>query len=88
MRQNCFVHDDAILAREIYIKTPSYCFGNRQSNARYWSKMRLIVGLCAGAPFIIRNHPYRENDWASFTGIVEKLMAGYDYPGEGGNKSV
>jgi 4-hydroxyphenylacetate 3-monooxygenase len=34
----------------------------------------------AGAPFIIRNHSYRETDWASFTGIVDKLMAGYDYP--------
>ena len=35
----------------------------------------------AGAPFIIRNHSYRETDWASFTAIVEKLMAGYDYQG-------
>ena len=221
--ERVFVHDDAILAREIYIKTPSHCFGNHQSNVRYWSKMRLIVGLCArianatgadqvpavketlgrisaqeamiagmvngqinafetwpggsegyvcfnrrmmygaldwctqnysrfiddlrelcgggvfqmpadisvmqdpelakqfqtfwqtpqcdavtrmklfklawemvgsefagrhqqyekfyaGAPFIIRNHSYRETDWASFTAIVDKLMAGYDYP--------
>src|SRR5580692_11270887 len=46
--ERVFVHDDAILAREIYIKTPSHCFGNHQSNVRYWSKMRLIVGLCAG----------------------------------------
>src|SRR3984957_2300212 len=45
--ERVFVHDDAILAREIYIKTPSHCFGNHQSNVRYWSKMRLIVGLCA-----------------------------------------
>ena len=45
--EKVFVHDDAILAREIYIKTPSHCFGNHQSNVRYWSKMRLIVGLCA-----------------------------------------
>jgi 4-hydroxyphenylacetate 3-monooxygenase len=221
--ERVFVHDDAILAREIYIKTPSHCFGNHQSNVRYWSKMRLIVGLSArianatgadqvpavketlgrisaqeamiagmvngqinafetwpggaegyvcfnrrmmygaldwctqnysrfiddlrelcgggvfqmpadisvmqdadlakqfqtfwqtpqcdavtrmklfklawemvgsefagrhqqyekfyaGAPFIIRNHSYRETDWASFTAIVDKLMAGYDYP--------
>jgi 4-hydroxyphenylacetate 3-monooxygenase len=221
--EKVFVHDDAILAREIYIKTPSHCFGNHQSNVRYWSKMRLIVGLSArianatgadqvpavketlgrisaqeamiagmvngqinafeswpggpegyvcfnrrmmygaldwctqnysrfiddlrelcgggvfqmpadisvmqdaelakqfqtfwqtpqcdavtrmklfklawdmvgsefagrhqqyekfyaGAPFIIRNHSYRETDWASFTAIVDKLMAGYDYP--------
>jgi 4-hydroxyphenylacetate 3-monooxygenase len=37
----------------------------------------------AGAPFIIRNHSYRETDWASFTTIVDKLMAGYDYPAAG-----
>jgi 4-hydroxyphenylacetate 3-monooxygenase len=41
-----FVHDDAILSREIYIKTPSHCYGNHQSNVRYWSKMRLLLGLC------------------------------------------
>ena len=45
--ERVFVHDDAVLSREIYIKTPSHCFGNHQSNVRYWSKMRLIVGLCA-----------------------------------------
>ena len=32
---------------EIYIKTPSHCFGNHQSNVRYWSKMRLLLGLCS-----------------------------------------
>jgi 4-hydroxyphenylacetate 3-monooxygenase len=41
-----FVHDDAILSREIYIRTPSHCYGNHQSNVRYWSKMRLLLGLC------------------------------------------
>jgi len=41
-----FVHDDAILSREIYVKTPSHCYGNHQSNVRYWSKMRLLLGLC------------------------------------------
>jgi 4-hydroxyphenylacetate 3-monooxygenase len=29
----------------------------------------------AGAPFIIRNHSYRETDWAAFNKIVEDLMA-------------
>src|SRR5260370_8915298 len=45
--EKVFVHDDAVLARDIYIKTPSHCFGNHQSNVRYWSKMRLLLGLCS-----------------------------------------
>jgi 4-hydroxyphenylacetate 3-monooxygenase len=45
--EKVFVHDDAALSRDIYIKSPSHCFGNHQSNVRYWSKMRLLVGLCS-----------------------------------------
>jgi 4-hydroxyphenylacetate 3-monooxygenase len=45
--ERVFVHGDALLARDVYIKTPSHCFGNHQSNVRYWSKMRLILGLCS-----------------------------------------
>jgi 4-hydroxyphenylacetate 3-monooxygenase len=45
--ESVFVHDDAVLSRDIYIKTPSHCFGNHQSNVRYWSKMRLLLGLCS-----------------------------------------
>jgi 4-hydroxyphenylacetate 3-monooxygenase len=45
--ERVFVHDDALLSRNIYIKTPSHCYGNHQSNVRYWSKMRLLVGLCS-----------------------------------------
>jgi 4-hydroxyphenylacetate 3-monooxygenase len=45
--ERVFVHDDALLARDIYVKTPSHCYGNHQSNVRYWSKMRLILGLCS-----------------------------------------
>jgi 4-hydroxyphenylacetate 3-monooxygenase len=45
--ERVFVHDDALLSRDIYIRTPSHCFGNHQANVRYWSKMRLLVGLCA-----------------------------------------
>ena len=33
----------------------------------------------AGAAFIIRNHSYREPDWAEFNKLVEDLMASYDY---------
>lgn len=45
--ERVFVLDDAILAREIYIRTPGHCYGNHQSNVRFWSKMQLIVGLCS-----------------------------------------
>jgi 4-hydroxyphenylacetate 3-monooxygenase len=45
--ERVFVMDDAILARDIYIRTPGHCYGNHQSNVRYWSKLRLIVGLAS-----------------------------------------
>jgi 4-hydroxyphenylacetate 3-monooxygenase len=45
--ERVFVHNDAILSREIYIATPAHCFGNHQSNVRYLAKLRLIVGLAS-----------------------------------------
>src|SRR3989442_7872760 len=45
--ERVFVHLDAILAREIYIKTPGHCYGNHQSNVRFHEKMKLIVGLAS-----------------------------------------
>jgi 4-hydroxyphenylacetate 3-monooxygenase len=45
--ERVFVHDDALLSRDIYVKTPSHCFGNHQSNVRYWAKLRLVLGLCS-----------------------------------------
>ncbi len=42
--ERVFVHMDAILARDIYIKTPGHCYGNHQSNVRFHSKMQLLVG--------------------------------------------
>jgi 4-hydroxyphenylacetate 3-monooxygenase len=33
----------------------------------------------AGAPFIIRNHSYRETDWSEFNRLVEDFMGSYDY---------
>jgi 4-hydroxyphenylacetate 3-monooxygenase len=45
--ERVFVHGDALLSRDVYIKTPSHCLGNHQSNVRYWSKMGLLVGLCS-----------------------------------------
>jgi len=45
--ERVFVHDDALLSRDIYVKTPSHCYGNHQSNVRYWAKMGLVLGLCS-----------------------------------------
>jgi 4-hydroxyphenylacetate 3-monooxygenase len=45
--ERVFIHNDAILSRESYIKTPSHCLGNHQSNVRYAAKLRLLVGLCS-----------------------------------------
>jgi 4-hydroxyphenylacetate 3-monooxygenase len=45
--EKVFVHNDAILAREIYIRTPGHCYGNHQSNVRFHAKMQLIVGLAS-----------------------------------------
>ena len=45
--EKVFVHMDAVLARDIYIKTPGHCYGNHQSNVRFHSKMQLIVGLAS-----------------------------------------
>ncbi len=45
--ERVFVHNDAVLARDIYIKTPAHCYGNHQSNVRFHAKMQLIVGLAS-----------------------------------------
>ena len=45
--EKVFVHDDAVLAREIYIRTPGHCYGNHQSNVRFHAKLRLLVGLAS-----------------------------------------
>ncbi len=45
--ERVFVHNDAILAREIYIRTAGHCYGNHQSNVRFHEKMQLIVGLAS-----------------------------------------
>jgi 4-hydroxyphenylacetate 3-monooxygenase len=43
--ERVFLLDDAVLSREIYIRTPGHCYANHQSNVRFRSKLRLIVGL-------------------------------------------
>ena len=41
------MHNDARLARAIYVETPANCFGNHQSNVRYHAKLRLLVRLAS-----------------------------------------
>ena len=36
----------AAVARHLH-QDAGHCYGNHQSNVRYWSKMRLLVGLCS-----------------------------------------
>lgn len=43
--EKVFVHDNAEMSRAIYVETPSHCFGNHQSNVRFWAKMQLLTGL-------------------------------------------
>jgi 4-hydroxyphenylacetate 3-monooxygenase len=45
--ERVFVHNDAVLARNIYIQTAGHAYGNHQSNVRYLSKLQLIVGLAS-----------------------------------------
>ena len=45
--ERVFVHNDARLARSVYVETPAHCFGNHQSNVRFHSKLRLLVGLAS-----------------------------------------
>ncbi|MGO3122588.1 MAG: 4-hydroxyphenylacetate 3-hydroxylase family protein [Advenella sp.] len=33
------------LSRSIYVDTAGHCFGNHQSNVRFWSKLQFILGL-------------------------------------------
>jgi 4-hydroxyphenylacetate 3-monooxygenase len=42
-----FVHDDATLARQIYIQTAGHAYGNHQSNVRYHGKMQLVLGVAS-----------------------------------------
>ena len=43
--ERVYVHNDIDRSRSIYTKTPSHVFGNHQSNVRFLSKTRLIIGL-------------------------------------------
>ncbi len=43
--ERVFVHDNPEMSRNIYVETPSHCYGNHQSNVRYWSKVSLLTGV-------------------------------------------
>jgi 4-hydroxyphenylacetate 3-monooxygenase len=45
--ENVFVHNDPTLARQIYLDTAGHTYGNHQSNVRFVSKMKLIVGVAS-----------------------------------------
>ncbi len=45
--ERVFVHDQPELSREVYLRTASHCFGNHQSNVRFWSKLQFLTGLVA-----------------------------------------
>lgn len=45
--KHVFLLDDAVLSREIYTRTAAHCYGNHQSNVRYWAKLQFIVGLAS-----------------------------------------
>ena len=45
--ERVFLMDDAALSRDIYYLTPGHCYANHQSNVRFRSKLKLIVGLAS-----------------------------------------
>ena len=45
--EHVFTMDDPDQSRAIYIETPAHSFGNHQSNVRYHSKLKFIVGLAS-----------------------------------------
>ena len=43
--EKVFVHDNAEMSCNIYLETPSHCYGNHHSNVRFWAKMELLSGV-------------------------------------------
>ncbi|MGE0746696.1 MAG: 4-hydroxyphenylacetate 3-hydroxylase family protein [Rhodospirillales bacterium] len=43
--EKVFVHDNADMSREIYVRSPAHSMGNHQSNVRFWEKLKLIVAI-------------------------------------------
>ncbi len=91
--ERVFVHNDATLSRDCYIRTPANCFSNHQSNVRFWAKMALIVGLAsriAEGSGIASIGAVKEQlgRLAAMEGAVAAMVAGQieameDWPGDG-----
>ncbi len=55
--ERVFVHDNPALSRDIYVETPAHCMANHQSNVRFASKLRLLIGI---AGKIVKSNGARE----------------------------
>ncbi|MDB5798106.1 MAG: 4-hydroxyphenylacetate 3-hydroxylase [Paucimonas sp.] len=45
--ERVFIHRDAQLARDIYVRTPGHSFSNHQAGVRFWSKVTFLTGLAS-----------------------------------------
>ncbi|MDO9218389.1 MAG: 4-hydroxyphenylacetate 3-hydroxylase N-terminal domain-containing protein [Lacisediminimonas sp.] len=45
--EKVFVHQNAELAKDIYVRTPGHSFSNHQSGVRFWAKVGFLVGLAS-----------------------------------------
>ena len=45
--ERVIVHDNPALSRDIYVKTASHVISNHQSNVRFGSKLRFLVGVAS-----------------------------------------
>jgi 4-hydroxyphenylacetate 3-monooxygenase len=88
-----FVHQDAVLARQIYIQTAGHAYGNHQSNVRYHAKMQLLLGVASritqasGADQIpaVRETLGKLAAWEATLGgiIMGQLQAAEEWPTDG-----
>jgi 4-hydroxyphenylacetate 3-monooxygenase len=88
-----FVHNDATLARQIYIQTAGHTYGNHQSNVRFHAKMQLILGVASritqasGADQIpaVRELLGKLAAWEAALGgiIMGQIQAAEEWPSEG-----
>lgn len=91
--ERVFVHNDAALARQIYIQTAAHSYGNHQSNVRFLSKLQLLVGLASritqatGAdqvPAVRETMGRLASLEAMLSGLIQgQIHAAEDYPVEG-----
>ena len=84
--ERVFVHDDPALSRDIYVRTPAHFMSNHQSNVRFHSKLRLLIGL---ASLITRSNGARDIPAVRETlGRLAALEAAYGGMIEGQNQGM